>query len=503
MITKDRVGKGVVYLYIEAITMMFSGYLYWFILSTITLPSTIGTASTVISLVTIFAVISSVGVSNGIQRFIGKCIIDNDNKNAQKYFNSSLIIVGIGIFGSISVMLFLRDWIYHSFQINFDLLVVSIIMVTVTALSVPLRAMIIPSLNTRAISIASLLSTILKISVTILLISLNFGVLGILIGFTLYQVSSAIIFLMSVKEIYYKKRESMINRIQTVSLAYSLQQIFVSSIGFWIPAVINMIGSQLGTIFVFILNGASSAGVYFIAFSIVTGISVIISVLSSIAYPTISSMKDGRKQAIWRLIKISLIITLPISNILIFYSEQIMSLFGSEYTTGSNSLKLLLTSTLPTSIIAGVGVLVYAYGNNRQVLIIGLFTSIPRVLLYLVFVPIFGADGAAFTYLVGTIVGVIASIIIANKTGLKIFWKQITLIFIVPVLLSILFMFAGVNFVISIIAIMIITYVIFVRLNIITIEDIQDISKILPARISKKTCNIFINFSSRLRKSQD
>ncbi|MDN5844968.1 MAG: hypothetical protein L0H53_01700 [Candidatus Nitrosocosmicus sp.] len=42
-------------------------------------------------------------------------------------------------------------------------------------------------------------------------------------------------------------------------------------------------------------------------------------VLSSIAYPTISTLKDGKKRATWRLIKISLILTIPISDILFFY----------------------------------------------------------------------------------------------------------------------------------------------------------------------------------------
>ena len=84
VMNNNSVGKGVAYLYIESITMLFSGYIYWLIISKITDPAIIGTSSTVISVVTIFVSIASIGVSGGIQRFIGKRYYDQQFREHKK-----------------------------------------------------------------------------------------------------------------------------------------------------------------------------------------------------------------------------------------------------------------------------------------------------------------------------------------------------------------------------------------------------------------------------------
>jgi O-antigen/teichoic acid export membrane protein len=199
------------------------------------------------------------------------------------------------------------------------------------------------------------------------------------------------------------------------------------------------------------------------------------------------------------LIKISLVITLPLSHAIIIYSAEILQIFGSSYANGSLNLEILLLSILPTAITSGIGVLVYAYGNNRQLLIIGLFTSIPRALLYFIFVPIFGGNGAAITYLMGSIIGFIVSVIIANKIGLKLFWKQIISISIIPIILTIFLKYLGLNYIFGISIATGISYILLLKLRIIDTEDMQDILKILPKMIADPMANIIIKISNKLR----
>jgi O-antigen/teichoic acid export membrane protein len=499
MMNKNAVGRGVAYLYIEAITMMFSGYIYWLILSKITSPSVIGTSSTAISFITIFMTVALIGVGGGIQRFLGKSLVEKKIENTRGLINSALLIVGTGILISSIVILVFKDWIYYSFKIDLFLSVVSILIMGLSTMAGLLRSILIPSLKIKVIAISSILSTIIKILVTVILVLIGTGVIGILMGFMISSILTSIILTVEIKKTYYNSLTRN-NKTNVISLFHSTKDIVIASMGFWIPGVITSIGSQLGTIFVFISNGANHAGVYFISFSIVTGLSMIMSVLSTIAYPAISSMKDGRKRAIWRLIKVSLIITLPISNIIIFYSSEIMQLFGSNYTTGASNLDILLLSIFPTSLISGIGILVYAYGNNRLFLVIGLFTSIPRTLLYFIFVPIFGGNGAALTYTMGSIIGCIVSLIIANKMGLKIFWKQIILISIIPTILIIVLRYSGLNYIIGLCVSLVISYILFLKLRIIDTEEIQDISKILPEKIANPLVNLIIKISNKLNK---
>jgi O-antigen/teichoic acid export membrane protein len=260
----------------------------------------------------------------------------------------------------------------------------------------------------------------------------------------------------------------------------------------WVPGSIAGIGTQLGTIVVFGSQGASQAGFYFIAFSIVTGISTIMAVLSSIAYPALSAMDDGRKRLAWRMIKMNMIVGVPLSSAALFYSKQVMELFGREYGNGAASLDILLLSTLPTAILSGVTSLVYAYGNYRRVLSIGLATNVLRTVLYFILVPIFnGGIGAAISYTVGALLGFVVSIVISKNIGMNILWKEVLFTLCVPTALSYAFATLGIHFVVGIVATLIISYLIFAKLQILDKADIEDIGGILPTSIANPVNRIF------------
>lgn len=150
------------------------------------------------------------------------------------------------------------------------------------------------------------------------------------------------------------------------------------------------------------VDGTGQAGVYFIAFSLFSAISSLATILLIIAYSILSAMEDGRKRFAWRVIKLSLLISIPISYSAIFHSEQIMELFGENYVAASFSFEILLVSTLPITIVTGIKTLMNSYGNYRYVLAIGMASNIPTVIMYFILVPIYQNNaGAAISYTVG------------------------------------------------------------------------------------------------------
>lgn len=489
MLDKGSIGKGVMYLYIEAITMLFSGYIYWLILSKIIDPSSIGLASTIIALATIIFSLASMGVAGGIQRFIANGIAENKFNLVQGMINSSLLITGLGVLVSGIIIIVFRDPISIFFNIDFEYILLSIVLFVFLVFTALLRAIIIPSLKVKVITFASVVSTVVKLSVTISLVGLGYGVSGIVIGFLSYSIISILIFTISIKMKIYRN-------VPSHDLFISVKDILVTSVTFWIPTLISTIGSQLGTISVFLAVGSSNAGIYFISFSIITGITMIASVLSSIAYPTISTIKDGKKRATWRLIKISLILTIPISNTLIFYSTDVLAFFGSSYSTGSLTLQILSLNSLPTCISTGIAVLLYSYGSNRRFLFLGLATSIPRVLSYFLFVPILGENGAALSFLAGSICGGIMAIIYSKKIKMELNYNQILILFIIPIVIGIPLKFIGLNPFISIIVILSSSYLVFSILKLIDSQDFEDILNILPNNLVA----IIHNLRNRLLK---
>jgi hypothetical protein len=129
-------------------------------------------------------------------------------------------------------------------------------------------------------------------------------------------------------------------------------------------------------------------------------------------------------------------------------------------------------------------------------LIIGLATNIPRTLLYFILVPVYDAVGAAMSITIGSAIGFFASIIIAKKIGMQLFWKDLFLMSIIPLGLAFILAYFQINYIIGIIVTIIISYTLFFKLQILNRSDIQGSLGILPHSIS----NPITKFLSTLEK---
>jgi O-antigen/teichoic acid export membrane protein len=483
MMNNNAIGKGVIYLYVEAITVLFSGYIFWLLLSKIINPASIGLASTIIAFATIIFSVAFMGVSGGAQRYIANGIAENRSEHVQGMINSSLLITTLGVLISAIIILVFRDSIGTYFDIGLEYTILSIGLFISLVFAELLRAIIIPSLKVKVITMTSVVSAIIKFAITFALVFLEYDVYGIILGFLVSSIVSILIYAFAIKNKIYKI-------IPDLKLFIATKEIWVASITFWIPTIITTIGSQLGTITVYLATGSGDAGVYFISFSIITGIMVMTTVLSSVAYPTISTIKDGKKRATWRLIKISLLMTIPLSDVLLFYPKDILSLFGPGYTTGSSTLQILALASLPTCIFTGIGVLLYSYGHNRGFLFQGLSTSMPRVVLYFLFVPIMGGIGAALSYLIGSIAGAVISLLYAKRIRMKFFYKQILFLFMIPIVIAIPVKLLDIHAAASIIIILVTSYVVFIAMRLIDSQDVEDILRILPNNIARYIASI-------------
>jgi len=431
-----------------------------------------------------------VGVPNGVQRFLGKSFADNCLEDAKVFVKASILLVSIGIVGSSVLLLFFGDWILSNYDIDLFLIIFAVLLVVTTCLTSLFRGVIISSLKTRILPVTSIISGVVKIGLGIILISIGTDVLGVMIGFTSFTVLSSILLGINVIMIF---RES--EKKSEIKLKDSIKNTFSASVVNWIPELIRRPGIHLGTIVMFGFQGASLAGIYFIAFSVFNAILVITSVLLIIGFPIISGMQSGRKKLVWRLTKISLVFGLPISSIIMFFANDILQVFGKAYSDeGSFALEIMLFSMLPIVLSLGVRTLVYAYGNYRQVLAIGLGQNLPRIILYFILIPMYGASGAALSFTAGSVIGLVVSLFIAKKVGLKIFGKDLGIIFAIPTGLAFVLSHYEVNFGISIVTILFVSYIAYLRIGIIKSEDLNDAITILPKKISGPTLKILKKF---------
>jgi O-antigen/teichoic acid export membrane protein len=475
---------------------MVYGYAFWYILSKITTPDVIGISSSLISLAVIFVSLASLGVPVGSQRFLGKMFLERKFEDVTLFVKTSLLIISIGIIVCCGVLLMGRGLLFGTYSYN--LIYVTAILVVSSSISILFRYVIIASLETKKLLIISVFSSGVKLVLTIILVFTVVDELAVLIGFSIAPILTAILFAVNVKSII---KKSGIRSRSSFKLIETFRILLRASIVTWVPSLIDTIGGQIGTITVLAIQGSSQAGFYFVAFQISIGVSAIIWALESITFPVLSGMNAERNLFLWRVIKIGLIIVLPLTTSALFYSKDIMQIFGYNYEEGALPLQLLLLSTLPTAIAAGVSILVYSYGSYREVLIIGLATSIPRILLYFILIPWYSGTGAALSFTIGSIIGFIVSVIISRRLGKIIFWKDLVLIFFIPILFAFPLSIIKMHFIPGIILSIILSYLLLLKLEIVNRNDVQDSFAVLPSNISSPLTRTVNKIGSKLNKN--
>lgn len=496
---KRKLGRGAIYIYSELMIASFSGYILWLVLSKISTPEVIGITATIVSLGAIFATIASLGIANGIPKYLGKMFSDGQYHDASLLTKSSIVLTLGGIAACSVAILWLKDiWILES--LDFILIVLSILIMASSASSNLFRYIIISSLRTKPLVTWQLVGSIIRIVLAIILVLVGMSALGVTLAYAISLIVIALTFGFAVAKLIERNANDNAPSSKEGIRHYS-RLIVLAGIPSWIPASITTVGIQLGTVIVFGAMGAGQAGTYFIAFSIFSAILVISSSMLSAAFPVLSAMTDGRKRFTWRAIKLSLIISLPLSAVIIFYSEQTLSLLGQDYVQGSVSLQILLLSILPSAFTTGLTILAYSYGDFGKVLILGLALSIPRTLLYFVLVPIFGGAGAAISYLVGSVVGLIISFLIAEKIKYRIVWKDMTLLFVIPLGIAAFFSYYQLHIILGAASTLLFSYMLFLTTGVLKRDDIRDSVNVLPFTMANGIIKISNKIGEKLNRS--
>jgi Na+-driven multidrug efflux pump len=486
-VNRPGTGKKVSYVYVDILIGMFVGYLLWLLLSRLTTPDVIGVASTVITVSTIFSTIADLGAYRGSTIFLGKSFSEGHIDEAKILIKASLLIITFGILVSGLVLVIFRELILP--DVSIGLILISILMLAFTAIYYLMRSFIIASLQTHLLPLVTIISSSTKTVLTIILILIGTGAIGITVGYLSAYISASILFFFFLA----KSLESR-NEVSTLSLYHACKKILYAGIVSWLPRLMAVIGSRLGIVVLFGIEGANQAGLYFIAFSIYSVILAITDSLYSVLLPILSAMSDRRKRLVWQAMKLSLVVTVTMASVAIAYSDDIMMLFGTHYVDASMTLKILLLSVLPFTFNIAIGTLVYSYGNYWQVLSLGLASSVPRIIFYFVFVPMYGNNGAALSFTLGSIIAFVVSLVVAKKIGMLMFWKKLVPIVVIPAGISFATAYFMVSYILGIPIIIVFSLASFIALRILSKSDINYYLDILPTKIQKPLGKIVNKF---------
>lgn len=461
--------RGGFWLYFSSIVDNFAGFIYWMVVSALAGPTAIGIASAISSLSGLILSFLGFGVGTGVMRFFGICLGSDDREGLKTYFWTSYIF---NLLVHVIVGLLITSLGVHGYEfgrISGNMLVFTSLMVIAGLNAIP-TSLITSMLKTEIIFTSVVLSILFRFAVGItLILYYGLGWVGAVIGnLTQLYVRLIVINLQVMREVPVRPCFSF----------KVLKEVLTAGTPSWLPGLISSAGSLLGILSVYTISGALETGYYYVSSAIANVVLMVGTSILSLTFPVLSGMRDGRKRALSQVMKVSIALITPPAIYVMFYSWVPLSLLGSEYVNSAPMLTTLLISSIPLTIISGIGSLVYAYGKYLLVLMVNMAISVVRLILYYTLVPDYGGLGSAVAFTVGSYVGFLTTLHVIKSIKFNVEWGLLAKTVAIPLALSVTCFLLNTHWLISLVVVAS-SYIAYLKFRIIRRDELKEIVKAL------------------------
>jgi O-antigen/teichoic acid export membrane protein len=466
----SRVIRGSLWLYISSIASNFLGYIYWLLAARFVDASTVGTGAAVVGVSSLITGLLSLGLSSGATRMIGRSAGIKDEGGVGAYFITALgISLLVSTVASLLILLYPGGFMgLTKSEASF----VAILILVGGGWSGSLSVLFSATLRTYVNAAASILSSIFRLVIGIMLLYMGMGFVGVMGGYITASLVSDAVYLYMCRGV----------RLRRPSLTLA-KELIEASMPSYIPSILGVAGTWLGVVGIFGLTGGEQTGTYYMAFTIASLVYTIPGTLLGLMFPVLSGMEDGRKRATNRAVRLTYALIAPVSALGIMYPGVPLGLIGEAYTASATALRILLLGTFVAPICSGFGSLIYAYGRYRLVTIMGVVGNVPRVLLYLPLVTLWGDVGAAVAYVAGYFASLVAAVVLSRRVRYKLEARVNATLAGVPMIVALAAGMLGVHWVVGTLIVAALSVLAYARLGLITREDLSEVS---AAILSKK-----------------
>lgn len=465
----DNVGKNIWFTSIHRFIPAVTTFIFWFVAAKITGPEILGVVSTFNSLLILISGFLMFDIFLGMKRYLGISQSSENFSKSKEIFVSSIIF-------TISSLVFFLIFLYLPYFNIIDYIGIDneyhwlfLILLPLYCFYILFSETLITLLKSKSLLYPVLFGSILRFPLLILFIFvIYFPSIGSIIAyFSMFFVGTFCYgyeLHKYLKKYYFSWNES---------LKY-VKVIFKSGFTSWLPHIISILGSQLSLITVFAVAGASEAGKFYLPMAIFTLTLFIVNSITRVSHPIVAGMASEKQNSfIIYSIKIAFLITIPICVVFLLFPSDFLGLIGKEYESATTAL-IIFMLCVPFSIITEIiYYYVYAKGEHKLLLVLGLTGNLPRVLLYFLLVPLLGLNGSAIAYVVGTCVQMMLSIKLAKSYSMKLEYKIYGLATLIPIFIGSPFVLFDVNFVVSIIVIIFITIIAYIKLGYIRKKEMR------------------------------
>jgi len=436
---------------ISIILAKFLGYLHRIIIARYLGPETYGLFSIAIMVLGFFVALSSLGLTDGILRFIPLYRGKKETKKINYILKFTIIILAISsvIF---ALLLFLSSEfisinIFHNKSLVVYLKIFSFLLPISIFANLFLSVLRAYEETKFSSIIQNIVQNFIKLLFFIIFIYFGFKTSGVIFSFFLgtfaMLVASYLVCKYKIPELFLKSKISTVQKKQITNnlFSYSWPIIIIGTIGnimYWIDSF------SIGY-----LKSAVDVGFYNAAVPIAMLFAIASDIFAQLFFPLITREYSANnlkliKELTKQISKWIFIINLPLFLIILLFPGTIINvLFGSEYLVAENALRILAIGSFFLSISVVSTHLLSMIGKSKFMLYNLLAFSVINLLLNIALVNLYGINGAAFSTMLCTILSgsvfvyqayKYLKVIPFKKNMLKIFFISIIPLLIVVIL---------------------------------------------------------------------
>lgn len=383
-----------------------------------------------IGILTISRIVSSIGLSGGLLRYISTFQAKGQTEKIKGIIYSSAILVTV-LSSLVSLsLLFFKDAIVKQFEVDPQVLNLFIFLVPIASLN----TLILNFLRARKDILKQQILANLEIGILITLILLlsltSLNVVNAAFAFILSQVITLIIGFFFIQNI-------VIRSVKHMWFSEGFWMVIKYSTPFLLTSIFNLSLTNFDRLLVGYFLKPEAVGVYGITSQISMQLNIVLIGISTAIVPFLSQLhinKDYEQvEKIYKAFSYyAVILSFPIFLILFTAPELILSLFGEDFTEGKITLQILAVAQLFNCMTGPIGAFYEmvnkAYVSLRSVIIIGIL----NISLNAVLIPIYGIIGAAIS--TGISISLVYFFLYAMSkriTGLKLFDSRILISFLI------------------------------------------------------------------------
>lgn len=386
---QDPLYRNSFYILLTLVTSAIIGFIFWIIAAKLYNQQEVGINTALISVVSLIAIISFLGLDQSIIRFFPV-------KDRIKILTTSIIVITIStiIIGVIFILGI--DWWSPELALIKDNLLAFFISLVSFALTTPTANAFIALRKSKYYYYQNLL-----VNLRVVLIFLPFlGSLGIFLSFgisSLIAVLFSFLFLVRLKDSKVSYRDIKIDW-------NFLKDSFHFSAGNYLFALFITIPIYLLPILVLNQLGSGQTANYYIAYTIASFIFTISAAFSTSLFVEGSHGESLKKNALKSLIAI-FSIQIPISLIIFLFGGIILGFFGKDYVNGLELLRLMVISSFFYAICQVYFSIGKVQKRIKELIIISLIIIILLIGISYLLLHQFGILGVGYAWIMSYLVG--------------------------------------------------------------------------------------------------